>query len=90
MYGSGLAITAGILGKGLMYLGINYVPVSIALVIMLLEPISQMTTAYFFADEKISLLNLIGIMLVFVMVILISIKKEKDKELLVAGDEIIK
>lgn len=39
-YGFGLAITAGILGKGLMYLGINYVPVSIALVIMLLEPIS--------------------------------------------------
>lgn len=79
IYGFGLAITAGIFGKGLMYLGINYVPVSIALVIMLLEPISQMTTAYFFADEKISLLNLIGIIVVFIMVILISKKKEKDK-----------
>lgn len=82
VYGFGLAVTAGVLGKGLMYLGINYVPVSIALVIMLLEPISQMTTAYLFADEKISLLNLIGIIVVFIMVILISKKTEKTKELL--------
>lgn len=76
IYGFGLAITAGVLGKGLMYLGINHVPVSIALVIMLLEPISQMTTAYFFANEKISLLNFIGIVIVFIMVILISRKRK--------------
>jgi len=88
VYGLGLAITAGVLGKGLMYLGINRVPVSIALVIMLLEPISQMTTAYFFADEKISFINLFGIIAVFIMIILISKKTEKSKELL--GEEIIK
>lgn len=76
IYGFGLAITAGVLGKGLMYLGINYVPVSIALVIMLLEPVFQMTTAYLFANEKLSLLNIFGIVIVFLMVLLISKKKE--------------
>lgn len=74
LFGFGLAITAGVLGKGLMYLGINYVPVSIALVIMLLEPISQMTTAYFFANEKLAIINMFGIFIVFLMVILISKK----------------
>ncbi len=88
VYGFGLAITAGVLGKGLMYLGINYVPVSIALVIMLLEPAAQMTTAYFFASEKLSLLNMFGIIIVFTMVVLISKNNKKDKKLL--GDEIIK
>ena len=76
LYGFGLAITSGVLGKGLMYLGVNYVPVSIALVIMLLEPIAQMVTAYFFANEKLSFINILGMSLVFIMVILISTKKK--------------
>jgi len=78
IYGLGLAVTSGILGKGLMYLGINYVPVSTALVIMLLEPISQMTTAYFFAGESISLINMLGIIVVFVMVLSISRKPQEN------------
>ncbi len=80
IYGFGLAITAGVLGKGFMYLGINYVPVSIALVIMLLEPIAQMITAYFFANESISFLNILGIATVLVMVLLISMKNKIKSE----------
>ncbi|MFA6519945.1 MAG: DMT family transporter [Candidatus Paceibacterota bacterium] len=75
MYSLALAMTSGILGKGLTYLGINYVPASIALVLMLLEPIAQIMTAYLIADEKLSLLNMCGIFVVFAMVILISKKK---------------
>jgi len=63
------------MGRGLKEIGTNYVPASIVLVIMLSEPISQMTTAYFLAGEKISFLNFIGIILVFSMIILISKKK---------------
>jgi len=70
-----LGLTAWAMGRGLKEIGTNYVPASIVLVIMLSEPISQMTTAYFLAGEKISFLNFIGIILVFSMIILISKKK---------------
>ncbi len=75
VYSLALAATSGILGKGLTYLGINYVPASIALVLMLLEPIAQMMTAYLIADEKLSFLSMAGIFIVFAMVFLISKKK---------------
>ena len=77
LFGFGLAITSGVLGKGLMYLGINYVPVSTALVILLFEPVFQITTAYFFANEKLSILNIFGMFVVFLMVLLISKKTVK-------------
>ncbi|NUJ97908.1 EamA family transporter [Candidatus Gracilibacteria bacterium] len=70
-----LALTAGVLGRGLKELGTNYVSASIVLVIMLLEPIMQMITAYIFANEKLLFFNLIGIFLVFSMAVLISRKK---------------
>jgi len=76
LYAFALAFTCGFAGKGLMYLGINLVPVSIALVIMLIEPITQMSTAYMLADEKLSIINIVGVFVVFLMVFLIS-KKEK-------------
>lgn len=77
IYAVALAITCGIMGKGFMYLGINIVPVSFAMVIMLIEPIIQMITAYCFANERLILLNIAGICLVFVMIIQISRKKEE-------------
>ncbi|MCT4591923.1 MAG: DMT family transporter [Candidatus Gracilibacteria bacterium] len=72
-----LTITSAIMGRGLKDLGTNYVPISTVLVIMLLEPIAQMTSAYFMADEKLLPINLIGVILTFSMVILISKKKEE-------------
>lgn len=77
IYGGALAITCGIMGKGFMYLGINIVPVSLAMTIMLVEPIIQMITAYFFADERLILLNIVGIILVFFMITKISAKKKE-------------
>lgn len=67
-----LAFTCGVFGSGLKNWGVNYVPVSLVLVILLLEPITQMTTAYIWADETISFMNFWGIGLVFAMVVLIS------------------
>lgn len=75
-----LAFSSGVLGVGFKNLGIKYVPVSIVLVILLLEPILQTTTAYFFAEETISFLNFLGMILVFAMVILIS-RSKKEKEI---------
>jgi drug/metabolite transporter (DMT)-like permease len=72
-----LALTAWVLGRWLKELGTNYVPASIVLVIMLLEPIMQMITAYFFAGEKLSFLNIAGIFLVLSMTVLISRKKDQ-------------
>jgi drug/metabolite transporter (DMT)-like permease len=74
-----LAFTTGILGTGFKNWGTNYVPVSLVSIILLLEPIAQMTTAYFFADEIISLVNFVGIGLVFSMVILISRENKAKK-----------
>lgn len=74
-----LAITAVILWKGLKELWINYVPASIVLVIMLLEPIGQMTTAYFFWGESIGFVNLIWIMLVLSMTVLVSRRSDEKK-----------
>lgn len=72
-----LALTAWVLGRWLKELGTNYVPTSIVLVIMLLEPIMQMTTAYIFAGEKLSFFNIAGIFIVLSMAVLISRKKEQ-------------
>lgn len=72
-----LALTSGVMAKAFANWGTNYVPVSIVLIIMLFEPIVQVTTAYFFADELISLVNLLGILIVFAMVILISRENKK-------------
>jgi drug/metabolite transporter (DMT)-like permease len=72
-----LALTCGLIAKWLMYAGYNRTPVSIALVILLFEPITQMTTAYFVAGEKMTLINGFGILIVLMMVILISRQKTK-------------
>jgi len=71
-----LALTAWVMGRWFKELGTNYVPASIVLVIMLFEPIMQISTAYIFADEKLSFFNLIWIFLVFSMAVLISRKKD--------------
>lgn len=83
IYAFALALTCGVMGKGLMYMGINRVAVSVAMVIMLLEPISQIFTAYVFADERITIINIFGMLLVFLMVILIS-KRKADQEAVVS------
>jgi drug/metabolite transporter (DMT)-like permease len=72
-----LALMCGFMAKWLMYAGYNRTPVSIALVILLFEPITQMTTAFISADETLSFINVIGILIVFFMVVLISKQKEK-------------
>ena len=66
------ALTCGVLGKGLSYLGINSVPVSKALLILLLEPLAQMISAYFIAGESVNLVNAAGICIVFAAVYLSS------------------
>lgn len=70
-----LALTSWVLWRWLKDLWTNYVPVSIVLIIMLLEPIMQIFTAYLFADEVLSLLNIFWITLLLVMIVLISRKK---------------
>ena len=70
-----LAFTAWVLWKWLKSLGINYVPVSIVLIVMLLEPIFQMIAAYFIADETLSVINIFWIWIVLMMTVLISNKK---------------
>lgn len=70
-----LALTAWVLWRWLRDLWTNYVPVSIVLIIMLLEPIMQIFTAYLFADEILSFLNVFWIAVVLIMMVLISRKK---------------
>lgn len=75
LYGWILAITSWVMWRWLKDLWIQYVPASIILVIMLLEPIWQISTWYFFANESINVVNMIWMMIVFYTIIWIS-KKE--------------
>ncbi len=72
LYGGLFALSCGVIGKGLSYLGINKVSVNKSLLILLLEPIAQMITAYFIAKESISLINTLGICIVFIAVFMTS------------------
>lgn len=74
-----LALTAWVLWRWLKDLWTNYVPVSVVLIIMLLEPIAQIFTAYIFADETLSFINICWIILVLTMIVLISKKWGKQK-----------
>ena len=70
-----LAFTAWVLWKWLKSLGVNYVSVSVVLIVMLLEPVFQIIAAYFIVDEKLSIINIFWIWIVLVMTVLISRKK---------------
>lgn len=70
-----LALTSWLMWRWLRDLWTKFVPASIILVIMLLEPIWQITTWYLFANETISIINIIWMIIVFYTIIGIS-KKE--------------
>lgn len=69
------AIATGFLGRGLKDLGTKYVPLSQVGIIMLLEPVLQISTAAIWGGQVPSFINLLWMVLVFVSIIWVSMRK---------------